>query len=106
VHRYFTHWTLAVTNICYKEGKYFTAILYNEYKWPISAPYGTEHFMMIYLFILLSFGVLFGANTYIFVRMVQALLALPVAAKVFDVVSVTYCCSESKEKAWNCKGWG
>lgn len=36
----------------------------------------------------------------------RALLALPVAAKVFDVLSVTYCCSESKEKAWNCKEWG
>ena len=88
-----------------QRGQISTATLYNEHKWPISAPYGTEHFMMIYLFILLSFGVLFGANTYIFVRMVQALLSLPVAAKVFDVLSVTYCCSESKEKAWNCKGW-
>ena len=38
--------------------------------------------MMIYLFILLFLGVLFGANTYIFARMAQALPALPMAAKL------------------------
>ena len=39
-------------------------------------------FIMIYLFILLSLGVLFGANAYIFARMAQALPALPMAVKV------------------------
>ena len=39
-------------------------------------------FIMIYLFILLFLGVLFGANAYIFARMVQALPALPTAVKV------------------------
>lgn len=37
---------------------------------------------MIYLFILLFLGVLFGANAYILARMVQALPALPTAAKL------------------------
>ena len=37
---------------------------------------------MIYLFILLFFGVLFGANAYIFARMAQALPALPMAVKI------------------------
>ena len=37
---------------------------------------------MIYLFILLFLGVLFGANAYIFARMAQALPALPMAVKV------------------------
>ena len=39
-------------------------------------------FIMIYLFILLFLGVLFGANAYIFARMAQALPALPMAVKV------------------------
>lgn len=39
-------------------------------------------FIMIYLFILLFLGVLFGANAYIFARMAQALPALPMAAKL------------------------
>ena len=38
--------------------------------------------IMIYLFILLFLGVLFGANAYIFARMVQALTALSMAVKV------------------------
>ena len=37
---------------------------------------------MIYLFILIFLGVLFGANAYIFARMAQALPALPMAVKV------------------------
>ena len=39
-------------------------------------------FIMIYLFILLFLGVLFGASAYILARMVQALPALPMAAKL------------------------
>ena len=38
--------------------------------------------IMIYLFILLFLGVLFGANAYIFARMAQALPALSTEAKV------------------------
>ena len=38
--------------------------------------------IMIYLFILLFLGVLFGANAYIYVRMIQALPALSTEAKV------------------------
>ncbi len=37
---------------------------------------------MIYLFILLFLGVLFGANAYVYVRMVQSLPALSMAAKI------------------------
>ena len=42
--------------------------------------------IMIYLFILLFLGVLFGANAYIFARMVQALTTLSTAAKVLTGV--------------------
>lgn len=38
--------------------------------------------IMIYLFILLFLGVLFGANAYIFARIAQALPALPMAVKI------------------------
>ena len=57
--------------------------MHGEHKWSIFAPH-TKHYlyMMIYLFILLFFGVLFGANAYIFARMAQAFPALPMAVKI------------------------